>query len=258
MKKFLIVLLLFSLIPSLFAQRTVHVLVPLCDIEHQGVLATSEERCDGDDPRGNLYWGAKYGVKTFFERAKEWKLIRSMKGGEHMAERLLFVHEASGTYMLAEAYKGKRMESCLQDLFAYLSGQRELALDHEKKQLAFGADADLLAFCGHNGLMDLSDFEAPEPSEREGSDGDESDRDLVALACESKSYFEPRLEKFSVDPLVWTSGFMSPEAYTLSGILNAWIDGRSRPDIRKEAAVAYDRYQDCGLQAAKNLFLCKE
>jgi len=55
-------------------------------------------------------------------------------------------------------------------------------------------------------------------------------------------------------PVLWTTGLMAPEAYTLKSALDGWIAGESNQQIRDRAARAYDKYQKCGLRAAYRLF----
>ena len=55
-------------------------------------------------------------------------------------------------------------------------------------------------------------------------------------------------------PLLWTTGLMAPEAYTLKSALDGWIKRESDEQIRERAAAAYDKYQRCGLRAARKLF----
>ena len=46
------------------APVVVHVVVALCDNEHQGIVPVPATLGNGQDPRNNLYWGALYGVRT--------------------------------------------------------------------------------------------------------------------------------------------------------------------------------------------------
>src|SRR5688500_17366703 len=55
--------------------KVVHVFVALCDNEHQGIAPVPAKLGDGRDPANNLYWGAMYGVKTFFRRSPDWKTV---------------------------------------------------------------------------------------------------------------------------------------------------------------------------------------
>jgi hypothetical protein len=65
-------IILFILTPTLFvsaqeAPRVVHAFVALCDNKHQGIVPVPAILGNDDDPKNNLYWGAMYGVKTFFK-----------------------------------------------------------------------------------------------------------------------------------------------------------------------------------------------
>ncbi len=46
--------------------RTIHIFVALCDNKNQGIVPVPPILGNGEDPKNNLYWGALYGVKTFF------------------------------------------------------------------------------------------------------------------------------------------------------------------------------------------------
>ena len=116
------------------------------------------------------------------------------------------------------------------------------------EKLIFGGGSDLLAFCGHNGLMDFSLQEKP-PKKKDNH------RDAIVLACYSKEFFKPLFKRTKATPILWTTGLMSPEAYTLTAALDSWIRNETREKIRENAARAYDKYQDCGLDAAKRLLV---
>jgi len=55
-------------------------------------------------------------------------------------------------------------------------------------------------------------------------------------------------------PLLWTTGLMAPEAYTLKAALDGWIMNEDGESVRQRAAQAYDKYQHRGLHAAQRLF----
>ena len=57
------------------APRTVHVFVALCDNANQGIVPVPATLGNGQDPQRNLYWGAMFGVKTFFGKSADWKRI---------------------------------------------------------------------------------------------------------------------------------------------------------------------------------------
>jgi hypothetical protein len=55
--------------------RTVHVFVALADNQNQGIVPVPARLGNGLDPDNNLYWGAAAGVKTFFTRSPDWRVI---------------------------------------------------------------------------------------------------------------------------------------------------------------------------------------
>lgn len=48
---------------------------------------------------------------------------------------------------------------------------------------------------------------------------------------------------------------MAPEAYTLKSALDGWLLGEGNEQIRNRAVAAYDKYQKCGLIAARKLIV---
>jgi hypothetical protein len=84
---------------------------------------------------------------------------------------------------------------------------------------------------------------------------DNQKRDCIVLACISKIYFASHLKSTGANPLVWTTGLMCPEAYTLHDALTAYIKGEPAESVRSSAAMAYSKYQKCSGNAARNLLV---
>lgn len=123
-----------------------------------------------------------------------------------------------------------------------------MKIDGDAVVLKSAGGADLVAYAGHDGLMD---FQLPTLPQRKFKSG----RQAIILACISKSYFSAPLHASGASPLVWTTGLMAPEAYTLKSAFDGWILHESDEQIRERAAVAYDRYQKCGLKGARRLLV---
>ena len=113
--------------------------------------------------------------------------------------------------------------------------------------LSAAGDADLIVYAGHDAFMD---FQVPPIAGIRGS----KLRRIIVLACASKSYFAPYIRQTGAEPLLWTTGLMAPEAYTLKAAIDGWIAGEADESIRQRAAQAYDKYQKCGARAALKLF----
>jgi hypothetical protein len=232
--------------------KLIHVVVALCDNEYQGIVPVPARIGNGDDPANNLYWGAAYGVRTFFQRSNEWKLIASFQNPKPaVLERVVFKHRSKDIYIVADAYRGREIRQTTIDFLEFAAGAQDEIIDvqSDSKRVAFtaGAGADLVAYVGHDGLMDFTLAQYPRKS-------DDRRRDVIILACASKAYFKDAIRETGANPLLWTTGLMAPEAYVLSSAIDGWIVNESGEGIRKRAAGAYNTYQRCGMRAALNLF----
>lgn len=236
------------------AQRVVHVLVALCDNEHQGIVKVGKAIGNGQDPANNLYWGAKYGVKNHFKASSDWSLLQTEKTPrEHVLERLVFRHASRNVLVVAEAYDGQFISDTVWDFLCASAGRLETEVsvkgpDGTVSVVHAGGAADLIAYVGHNALMDFAFKEYPKHA-------DDRQREVMILACTAKSYFDEPLHQAGAFPVVWTTNLMAPEAYTLRDALDGWVLREENAKIRDRAAAAYDRYQKCGLKAARRLLV---
>lgn len=167
--------------------RLVHVVVALCDNRFQGIVPVPPRIGNGDDPANNLYWGAAYGVKSYFQKSKDWKLIMELQHPKPpVLERVVFRHNSADVYLVADAYQGRQIEQSTIDFLQFAAGAHREAVDIQlnSKQLVLnaGGGADLVVYVGHDGLMDFTLREYPRRS-------DERQRDVMILACASKPYF---------------------------------------------------------------------
>ncbi len=227
----------------------VHLFVALCDNDSQGIVPVSRALGDGDSPKTNLYWGAAFGVKTYLPK-RGWTIVHTEAFGDPVLERLVLEQTIDGkrVRILADAYRGREIRQAVADFLQASAGQLETEIKVGEETLAFGGQADLVAYAGHDGLMEFDIRPAPTVSPGGG-------RDAIVLACISKDYFKPYLKKAGAYPLVWTTGFMAPEAYTLDGAIKAWARGGSDTDIAHAAAAEYHRLQKCGESAARGLLV---
>ena len=227
--------------------RTVHVFVALADNEHQGIVPVPARIGNGLDAEHNLYWGAAAGVKTFFARSSEWKLLRCVqKPKTQILERCLFQHRDANVYLIADAYRGDEIRQAILDFFSAAAGAEEPIPVPPGSQTTTAAASNLVVYVGHDGLMD---FQLPNMPRKQN----EAHREAIVLACASKQYFGEGLRNSGAYPLLWTTNLMAPEAYTLKSALDGWVIGESNEMIRERAAVAYDKYQKCGLRGARRL-----
>jgi hypothetical protein len=237
----------------------VHLIVALCDNKHQGIVPVPALLGNGQDPRNNLYWGAMYGVRTFLTRNANWEVAAELSDlPQEVLEKIVFRTTVlrSGrqvdVYLVAEAWDGAAIESAIERFIWMAAGHKSetirLDTSNGSGDLQAGGAAHLVAYIGHNGLMDFSVANLPkDPSGAQRPSA-------IVLACRSKPYFQERLKHAGAHSLLLTTGLMAPEAYTLDAAVRSWASGDEPYRVRDRAAAAYHKYQKCGLEAAKRLF----
>jgi hypothetical protein len=236
--------------PSASRPMVAHVIVALCDNVNQGIVPVPKAIGNGQDPRTNLYWGARFGVRTYFRNAPGWRAVPApapRRDGvlDRVAFRATFAPRPA--FVIAEAWDGARIRDAIATFLEMASGRERQTIDLDGVRMEAGGGADVIVFVGHNGLMD---FAAPAiaPGTADGK------RDAVVLACASRPYFDPLLRRAGATPLVLTTGLMAPEAYSLEAALRARFTGQDDAAVRRAAAAAYHRFQKCGERAARRLF----
>ncbi|WP_420321471.1 hypothetical protein [Flagellimonas sp.] len=228
--------------------NTIHIMVALCDNKYQGIVPVPKTIGNGQDPKNNLYWGTAYGIKTYFKRSTEWTLVSQTKIDSTILERLVFKHVSKNYFIVADAYNGKNIKDATETFLRSSAGIVKDTLKVNDTTIGILGNSKLVAYIGHDGLMDFR-------LQEEFTNIDNEERDVIILACYSRSYFKPHLEKSKVNPLVWTTGLMAPEAYTIHDAITGYVNGETNDEIRIRAAKAYHKYQKCGLNAAKNLLV---
>ncbi len=237
---------------------TIHVIVALCDNKNQGIVKVPALIGNGQDPRNNLYWGALYGVNTHLTRKGGWKKVEVEKPANmHILDRAVFYTsvkrngQAVPVYIVADAWDGAQIKASLQRFLEFSAGHIDEPVttfhNNTSKVLQAGSASHLVGFIGHNGLMD---FALGTPTKRPNAPA----RSAFILACKSKPYFEASLQKAGAHPLLLTTGFMAPEAYTVDSAIRTWASAKNSDSVREAAAQAYHQYQKCGMNGARRLF----
>ncbi len=249
--KKLLLIILIGLFSNLYVAqvKTIHVFVALCDNDHQGIVPVPESLGNGKDPNNNLYWGATFGIKSYFKnKATNWKFITGIKSENSIIlERLLFKHTTKDIYLLADAYDGEEIKTCIEDFLKASNGQKPVTINSDSIIIPFGGEADLIAYVGHDGLMDFNvDIQYLNLVKKP--------RDVIILACFSKRFFSEEIKSAKANPLLWTTHLMAPEAYTLKSAVDGWMLNETGSQLEERAAQTYHKYQKCGIKGARNLF----
>ncbi|MBD3333877.1 hypothetical protein GF356_13590, partial [candidate division GN15 bacterium] len=157
--------------------KVVHVYVALCDNEHQGIVPVAADLGNGQNPRTNLYWGALYGVRTFISNSDRWQSVsRAELSADTILERCVFLSSESTTVIVADAYDGRRIRVAIEHFLEAAAGHREDSTRIGDSMIRVAGRADLLAYVGHNGLMDFTLGLTP-------SAKDSLTRRAIVLAC---------------------------------------------------------------------------
>ena len=213
------------------APKKIRVFVSLCDNKTQGIVKVGAKIGDGDDPDGNLYWGCTDGLALHFKKTGTWKLEKSEKDvSKQILRRLSFKHTIADIELVADAYRGSEMGQCV--------------IDFEKA--ASSGVHDLVAFIGHNALMD---FQLPPPAKIAGNN-----TDVIVLCCVSESYFGDRLRALGCKPVLMTRQLMYPGSFILSSAIESWRMDGDVADLRAAAGKAYGTNQKISVKAATGVF----
>jgi hypothetical protein len=237
----------------------VQVIVCLADNRYQGIAPLSPELGNGQIPSTNLYWGAKYGVKTFLTEEAGWKVVdtpRVVRPGmlesvvlKKKIRRGLFKRDV---YLVAEAWEGEAIKAATKRFLALAGGDSVTTVAVKKNdntiRLQAGGAADIVAYVGHNGLMDFTLDSLPVQN------ADARPRSAIILANATKPYFQKYMKATGAHVLLWTTGVISPGAFTLDAALESWIHGDNPREVLDNVAKTYSKYENYGAKAARSLF----
>lgn len=234
--------------------------VALADNKNQWIVPVPESIGNGQDATNNLYWGARYGVKTYLRRDAGWKTLSTITPADKriLERRVLYKQlkrnrQNVPVYLVADAWDGRYINETIKQFLRYNGGHDNYSLKVGKTRIEAGGKAHLIAYIGHNALMDYGGGKSFLTSTPKNASANPYN-DAIVLACKSQQYFSSRLKKLGANPLLMTTGLMAPEAYSLDAAISRWIAGDGERDIRKAAARSYHKYQKSGLRAAERLF----
>ena len=228
----------------------VRVFVPLCDNVHQGILPVPKAIGNGQDPKSNLYWGARYGVRSVFSNAQGWgtEQMPFSDSDSVILDRVVFrkkLPSGSDLIVLAEAYDGRQMQSCLDDFFDAARGNGAAIKNFDLSGCDL-ANPNLVVFNGHNGIIKADVMPNQLSADRP--------RDVAAIACLTDESFTVQLEQMNAYPALMTLSLMAPEGYVLKALIEEWASLGTGEEIHSAVATAYNTYQKCGIRGARGVF----
>lgn len=221
----------------------VHAYIPLCDNIHQGIVPTTATLGDGMNLKSNLYWATSGGTKAYFKKQSDWSLVFDVFDLDtNVLERVVFkkIYPQTTVYLVADAYRGDRMEETVNDFMASISGNRYQTIQlNDSSNVLAAAHADLFIFNGHNGLMDNITV-------KRWINTTEKRTDIVMNSCLSYGYLQNELMYAGGYPLVRSNSTLYPGAYVLEQIIDDWVAGKDEKEICLRAGATYCQKHDCG------------
>ncbi|MCP4438738.1 MAG: hypothetical protein GY810_07310 [Aureispira sp.] len=230
----------------------VHVFVPLCDNENQGIVPTSRPSLgNGLSLKSNLYWATSTGMKKYFKTDSKWQLLDNFYDVDsNVLERVVFRRNYSNgaiVYLVADAYRGDRMEATVNDYLRALSNSYEEQLEIDSQKIAIHGGADFMVFNGHNGLMDMVEVQG-------WTNTSDKETDAAIIACISSDYFEEYLIQAKAYPLLRCNHLLHPGAYVLSPVIDGWVNNIEDDVLKVHAGRAYCKRHKCSAKTSRNYF----
>jgi hypothetical protein len=229
----------------------VQVHAPLCDAT---IIPCGNARLgDGDNLDTNLYWSTTPGFgKWFSRRGGGWKRVMERRGAETGDDDLLalLVYRRTMTapaawrtkgaprrfevYVVICGWRGRAIDRALAAYARELSGggERVIALPEPATDpLRAGGAAHLVAYSGHNRLMDVGAYEWPAPGKQAIG--------AIAVACLTAEYMAQNVPAPTRVPLLMTRDFLFANAAPVEAVVLAFARGGGYRELRLAAAEAY-------------------
>lgn len=221
----------------------VHAFIPLCDNDNQGIVPTTKSLGDGLNLKSNLYWATSGGTKGYFKKQADWQMVYNQFDTDtNVLERIVFKHQynQATVYLVADAYRGDRMEATINDYLAAISNNRQQSIQlTDSSLLHIAGKADLIIFNGHNGVMDNITI-------KPWINTSSKRTDIVMNACVSYGYLQAEFMKAGGYPLVRTNTLLYPGAYVLEQIIADWVAGVGPKELCLNAGRTYCLKHNCG------------
>lgn len=227
----------------------VEIHVPLCE---STIIACGNKKLgDGDNPETNLYWSTTPGFGEWFaRRGSGWKRMLKQKAGETGDADVLAVHVYRRVISTPSTWRKKGAPDKL-EIDLVIHGWRGTAIDRalaayaedvsgakartvtltDGTTLDAGGAAQIVAWVGHNRLMDLESFQWPTPGTMT--------KGAIAIACHTAAYMEEEVPSATRVPLLMTRDFLFANAAPLEATVLSFANGGTYAAIRLAAATAY-------------------
>ncbi len=222
----------------------IHVVVPLC--ANAQIACGSRSLGNPMDLRGNLYWGALFGNRRFFDEDPRFAAVSLRRDVPGVLQRAVYRRRVSDKpwggsgqmeqIVVLDAVHGSYINDAVESFWRSATGGAVIEIvDGERtRRLA----VHVTGYAGHNRLMDgirLSEVTAPRLLR--------SPTPSFVLACFSDKYFSEALRRAGSQPLVMTSSYVAPEGYATVALVAALGDNLPLSEVRRAVVRAYAKHQ---------------
>ncbi len=222
--------------------------VPLCD--NTIIRCGNPKLGDGDNLDTNLLWSTTPGFGEWFvRRGGGWTRVAKHRTDTGHADVLAIdvyrrklstpaawrkrgVPATFELDLVIHAWRGKAIDTALAAYAKDVSGgpARDVVLA-DKTIVHAGGAAQLIAWVGHNRLMDLDTYAWPKPGA--------AVKGTIAIACHTAAYMEAEVSGATRVPLLMTRDLLFANAAPLEAVVMAFAAGHGYAKIRADASVAY-------------------
>lgn len=236
----------------------VHITVPLCSNEQINCGAGWAGKAG--DLKKNLYWGAVFGARRFFDRKQSgWERVNIQNGSAEQLERVIYRRFISGErwglepgqrveqLVILQAVHGDQIDRAVLQFWKIATEGGTIAFSDNNKERSISIH--VAGYAGHNRLMD--GLKLPRTT-KETPPGDAIPS--FVMACHSDSYFSEALEKAGSAHLMATRALMAPEGYVIDAITKGLGDNLSEKELRAETVRVYAQWQRISIQEAGSVF----
>lgn len=243
-----------SLAAMIRTQGHVTVTVHVC-LADKGDSGVPKLMGDGSNPRQNLYWGARYGLETFFANDGDWKRVFEDNGDhKQIIRRTIFQKQAIPTtawqdrgvtapfnvYILMNAWPSSEIAHAMQQpLRDALCEGVPTKISLAGGDLFFGSGSAMVGYVGRNYMLDhyfdpVAPLASCRPSRQMG----------VFYACPRSAVVlhAPIVER-GLYSVLFARTAIIPEGYLVDGLMNALMEGDLGDGFMTHAANQYARYQ---------------
>ncbi len=229
------------------------VVVPLCSNDQIDCGSAVAGRAG--DLRTNLYWGAVFGARRFFDRKTSgWERVDVAQGAGALeravyrrrvpAEAWRAPADAVEQLVVLEAIHGDEIDRAVGRFFGAATGGARVRFhdgDRDRDEAVH-----VVGYAGHNRLMDGLELPARARSE--------AALPSFVLACYSESYFAGALDAAGSTSLVTTRSLMAPEGYVVDAAVKALGDNATSREVRDGVVRAYAKWQRLSFGRASPMF----